>query len=676
MTAGIVPAQTNPRHGRVLVAALITTISFGGLPALSAAAAGFAEPPAAGNIAVYSSDDMIIAKSYAAPTITVQVVRGGNVIGTATDVPANGSTVNINKSGGTCFDNGSTPDIRDGDLVQVVTQLDTGDQTTVADVVVTQPAAQTAPGTVVVKGTAKDAGSQPLALTTFDVRVIAAGTDMFSDGSTKRIATSRGADGTLAYDAPGSSAWTATFSGLSGADAAVATAARSLVVWFGPQGKTGSQTTTSEYGVSGGPANGCAPTTGPAPSTPDLRGTSDLGASNADDITADVTPTFNGKPGDPSATEERLYVDGTLAATGAPQQTATGWKYVLTPASPLTDATYQVGVGEVVGSTETMSPGTLSVTIDTSKPTVAITNPPPAQGAPSSGSIGFTVNEPATTECSLRPAAQPDSFATCSSPKSYGPLSAGSYRFSVRPTDTAGNVGTVQSATFAVQAGTGGPAAPGTPTADPPSGYNLGTTGQVPVRISWAASATPSVSYIVEKAVNGGSFTAVTTTTALSTVQMLPKGSSYAYRVRAKNGSGVQSVNAVGTPFTPSVLSETAARYVGPWTLKKVTGSAGGNVQTATAANANSTLTFTGTGVGWVSAKGPGRGIVRLYLDGATTPTATIDLYNSAYTVRRQVYGVGGLSAGSHTLKILVTGTKNAAASGTRVDVDAFTVLQ
>jgi hypothetical protein len=42
---------------------------------------------------------------------------------------------------------------------------------------------------------------------------------------------------------------------------------------------------------------------------------------------------------------------------------------------------------------------------------------------------------------------------------------------------------------------------------------------------------------------------------------------------------------------------------------------------------------------------------------------------------RRIVFAQTGLTNTTHTIEITVLGTKNAASSGTRVDIDAFAVL-
>ncbi|MGI8681256.1 MAG: fibronectin type III domain-containing protein [Mycobacteriales bacterium] len=89
-------------------------------------------------------------------------------------------------------------------------------------------------------------------------------------------------------------------------------------------------------------------------------------------------------------------------------------------------------------------------------------------------------------------------------------------------------------------------------------------------------------------------------------------------------------------------------------------------------AGAMATLTFTGTGVEWITAIGPGYGQVSVRVDGGAA--VTLDLYSPA-----QQWGVTGraftgLTPGPHTVVIKVLGTKNAAASGTDVVMDAFVV--
>ncbi|MFC1408639.1 beta-galactosidase [Streptacidiphilus sp. N1-12] len=82
------------------------------------------------------------------------------------------------------------------------------------------------------------------------------------------------------------------------------------------------------------------------------------------------------------------------------------------------------------------------------------------------------------------------------------------------------------------------------------------------------------------------------------------------------------------------------------------------------------TIPFTGTGIRWIASKAANHGLADVYLDGVKV--TTVDGY-AASTANQQVqYAASGLSDGTHTLKIVATGQKDAAASGTFVSVDAI----
>ena len=87
------------------------------------------------------------------------------------------------------------------------------------------------------------------------------------------------------------------------------------------------------------------------------------------------------------------------------------------------------------------------------------------------------------------------------------------------------------------------------------------------------------------------------------------------------------------------------------------------------------TFTFTGTSVSWIGFRGPQTGIARVILDGSVVADA-LDTYAPAPTEVPQttVYTLSGLAAGSHTLTIEVTGSKNPASAGVAIVVDAFDV--
>jgi hypothetical protein len=82
-------------------------------------------------------------------------------------------------------------------------------------------------------------------------------------------------------------------------------------------------------------------------------------------------------------------------------------------------------------------------------------------------------------------------------------------------------------------------------------------------------------------------------------------------------------------------------------------------------------LTFTGSSVAFVSTLGPARGTVAIWLDGAYK--GTLDLYSATLKTKRVVWSTT-TGAGTHTLEIRPTGSRNPLATSSRIDVDAFLI--
>jgi hypothetical protein len=81
-------------------------------------------------------------------------------------------------------------------------------------------------------------------------------------------------------------------------------------------------------------------------------------------------------------------------------------------------------------------------------------------------------------------------------------------------------------------------------------------------------------------------------------------------------------------------------------------------------------FTFTGTEVVYIGTKFSNRGQADIYIDSAYQ--ATIDLYSSSVLNQQKIYTKTGLSNGSHTIKVVCKGQKNASSTGYYIDVDAF----
>ncbi|MFI1093388.1 family 43 glycosylhydrolase [Streptomyces sp. NPDC020917] len=123
--------------------------------------------------------------------------------------------------------------------------------------------------------------------------------------------------------------------------------------------------------------------------------------------------------------------------------------------------------------------------------------------------------------------------------------------------------------------------------------------------------------------------------------------------------------------------TDAALHYTGAWT--HASGQSwsdadyGRTESYSTTAGDSVETSFTGTAVRWIGPKNSNGGIAQVYLDG--TQVATVDTYAATDKQFQQVlYAASGLTAGQHTLKIVVTGQKNAASTATTVVVDAVDV--
>ena len=85
------------------------------------------------------------------------------------------------------------------------------------------------------------------------------------------------------------------------------------------------------------------------------------------------------------------------------------------------------------------------------------------------------------------------------------------------------------------------------------------------------------------------------------------------------------------------------------------------------------TIPFDGTGVRWITSKTNNHGIADVYLDGAKV--ASVDTYAANGASQVVAYQARDLTDGPHTLKIVVSGTKNAASSDTFVTIDAVDLV-
>ncbi|HEV7522248.1 MAG TPA: chitobiase/beta-hexosaminidase C-terminal domain-containing protein [Candidatus Angelobacter sp.] len=359
-------------------------------------------------------------------------------------------------------------------------------------------------------------------------------------------------------------------------------------------------------------------------------------------------------------------------------------------ASPLPGGTYNFQVrainGSTLGNTATAAP----VTIDHTAPTVSAS---PAGGTFTSAqnvTLTLGAGEPASSAIryTLGPAGTAAPTATTGTAYS-GPIAVSSTAtLQYIAVDAAGNASGVGSQSYTINTAANGP----TSTA-PASKFvagQIGATGNtVPVNLTWSATAAAGVTiskYELQRSTdNGATFAAVTLASATATnlTQSLAPGN-YIFRVRATDNAGgvgnwaqAASLNVGLTDSTAT----TAIAYTASFVSTTQTGAVGGTVRSSSTANATAKFTVTSTpgvrSISLVASKTPTSGKAFVFVDGSSTAAATIDLYSATTQMRQVVFTIAvSPSTGTHSLLVKVAGTKNAASTGTRVDMDAFTTLR
>ncbi len=259
----------------------------------------------------------------------------------------------------------------------------------------------------------------------------------------------------------------------------------------------------------------------------------------------------------------------------------------------------------------------------------------------------------------------------------------GTYTYSVDAFDAAANRSARTSAApVTIDAPVSGPAV------NPPTSNFLlrqPFNGNAVIGVSWSLVVNSAVSRfeLQQTADAGATWTPVPTATLLSTTASvtLPPGS-YQFRVRAFDTAGNPGPWAAGLPFTLSAVDGDAGNVslvtapAGAWATQTGVDALGGSVQHSATTNATATYTFTvpaGARIAYVATTGPDRGNASVAIDGSVV--SLVSLFSQ--TVSSQtLFRSNPLAAGTHTIRITVLGTKQAASTGFRVDVDGFLMMQ
>ncbi len=408
---------------------------------------------------------------------------------------------------------------------------------------------------------------------------------------------------------------------------------------------------------------------------------------------------LGGKPVSPSADPSPGFTFSAPSAPGATFQCA------LTAVAPaaadfttctspktypgLADGTWTF---TVQGSDPSTAPatdlGTATATFTQDAAAPVLTSNPANPSVTSTETFAFSKAEPGWTfQCSLVTLGAPNGLLPCTSPKSYPNTADGSYTFAVQAFDANGMGSATKSYSFGVNAGT--TASTATAPVQQLVVPSTASTTTVPVSLTWSGS-TNATGYELQQSINGGSFFDVagctSTAPCAATTAVLgdrPSATNqstvttYRYQVRAVNATGVFGAYAVGPTFSIPATDNTAGfSFNGSWSGVNLSGAYNGSVQQSgtVGAFAQNSSPLGGTRIGFVSTKGPDRGVAQLVLDGNVV--GTVDLYSPTLQPAQVVWSSADLGAVGHTLRVVVAGAKNASSSGIKVDVDAYVALK
>jgi hypothetical protein len=203
----------------------------------------------------------------------------------------------------------------------------------------------------------------------------------------------------------------------------------------------------------------------------------------------------------------------------------------------------------------------------------------------------------------------------------------------------------------------------------------------VPVRVSFTATdASAIASTQLARRIDGGAYTPVPLVSANAMSADVNFATSdttvHQFKARATDASSNTSAYAAGAPFKVRVFQNGSPGVVevGTWASQSSTSFYGGSVRHSTSSTAKQRLTISNaTDFAVVSTMGPNRGKLKVFVDGVLQ--TTIDLYSASTVYRQVVYQKSFASAGSHTIEVRPTNTKQQASTGTRADLDAFLVM-
>jgi hypothetical protein len=249
---------------------------------------------------------------------------------------------------------------------------------------------------------------------------------------------------------------------------------------------------------------------------------------------------------------------------------------------------------------------------------------------------------------------------------------AGRYDIRVIGTNQGRSISTVVTVTVEVDEPTVGP-----PVARPAVGAAASATS-VPFTVLWPAATDPTspiAGYELQMSRDGGPWgsTVATAASVLKTGRTLVVGSTYRFRVRARDAVGVWSPWAESaTTYRPTIVNDRNSAVIRAGTWSRVTSASAifQNLSSTTANGASASLTFTGKGIGVVAPRSMSRGWLTVHVDGVLVKT--VSLRATTLQHRRTVYAREWATSATHTIKVVFV------RSGSRTlgSIDGFVVVK
>lgn len=142
--------------------------------------------------------------------------------------------------------------------------------------------------------------------------------------------------------------------------------------------------------------------------------------------------------------------------------------------------------------------------------------------------------------------------------------------------------------------------------------------------------------------------------------------------VTTASDSAITSYQYADMPaFTKYDQTNATIVKTGVWADYASPSSYGGSYGRSSTSEASATIWFNGAELDCIAMKGTTTGVADIYLDGATNPTATVDLAASPAVYQQMVWSTGPLTPGLHSVRIVRSGSS---VSGKYLTLDAVDV--